>query len=584
MKNTVLLLLALVIFTFGCRKDVDTIETIVTTSPPIVYIKTSIRGKVLDESGNPLANARVRVANSETLSDGEGAFVFNEIEVNKAGNIVKVSVEGYFDGAAHSNFTSEGSSYVQVRMMKKSNPVSFDNTAGGTIQTTDGMELSITPGAVIYPNGNIYNGTVRAFTRWISPNDPALGDIMPGALQTRDEDGNLLALATYGMAAIELETPDGEPLQLDPDSQSELRMPIPSDLLPNAPEEIPLWYYDMEEEQWLNKGICTKEGNYYACQYISGSGYWNCDVSLPAICLSGQIFNADSTFACYMKVIVEDLTDNFIYWGYTDSVGYFCGSVPRAAFLRIYIVDHCDSTLYTADIGPYSTNFQLDDIHLDEVVESFVINITGTVMHCLTLDVPSGHVAVSYPGHLRIFPFEAGAYDINLGFKCTDFPELRIRAFSNSQAYSTEEQIHNVYSDIDLGQLLTCDTLSERDYFNLQVDGIDYWTAPTQYYYKPNTTTNWLVMEGLSAGGRFILDVRDYQGVGTYMSDVFFRVQNDTLAPAYPTFINTSSPYISLEIQGDDGDYIWGALAGTIPIPGGGNANISSEFKIMRKP
>ena len=584
MKKILFPIITLLMLMSSCRKDVDDVEVIITKPSPTVFIKTSIRGKVIDESGNPLANATVKVMEVQTLTDAEGKFLLKEVEVNKSGNIVKVQLEGYFEGAAHSNFSAEGSSYVQVKMMKKNNPSSFENAAGATIQTAGGMELSIAPGAVIYPNGAVYNGAVNAYTRWIRPDDPSLGDIMPGALQARDEDGNLLALVTYGMAAIALETPGGEPLELNPNSQSELRMPIPPDLLSNAPEEIPLWYFDMEEEQWLNKGTCKKEGSTYVCQYVNTTGYWNCDVALPAICLSGQIFNADSTFACYMKVIVEDLTDNFIYWGWTDSIGYFCGSVPQAAPLRIYIVDHCDSTLYTADIGPFSMDFQLEDIYLDEIVETFVINITGSVMHCITNDVPSGHVAVSYPGHLRIFPYEAGGYDITLGFKCTDFPEMKIRAFSNSQAFSTETQVHNVFSDIDLGQLFTCDTISDGDYFYLQVDGQDYWTAPTQYFYKPNTTTEWLVMEGLSAGGKFILDVRDYQGPGTYTSNVFFKVENDAPAPAYPSFIDTSSPDINLEIQGDDGDYIWGILTGTIPITGGGTADISADFRVLREP
>ncbi|HFA51176.1 MAG TPA: carboxypeptidase regulatory-like domain-containing protein [Bacteroidetes bacterium] len=568
---SILLFLAL----FSCRKEINEFTITDNEAPPVVLIKNSIRGKVVDEEGFPVSNAEVSVGSALLTTDGDGNFFFEQIEVKKSGAIVKAETDGFFSGSSHSNFNADGSSFVEIRLMKKGTPNTVESVDGGTFTSNGGMEITIPAGAITTKTGSAFTGAVQVYSRWLDPSSADVAGIMPGALTASDKDGNPLALATYGMVAMELEAENGLPLEVAPGSEVAVKMPIPSSLLANAPDEIPLWYFDLEEEQWLQSGTCTKVGSYYHCN-ITSTGYWNCDVAVPAICLSGQVFNSDSTFACYMKVVVEDLTDNFIYWGYTDSIGYFCGSVPQAALLRLSIIDHCDSVIYTADIGPYSQDFQLDDIYLDDVVQAFFVNITGTVMHCVTNDVPSGHVAIRYPGKIRIYPFEAGGFDIDLALKCVDFPELKIRAYSSSQQFATEVINHNDMSDIDLGLLQTCDTLS--DYFNLNVDGVDFWTSPTRYFFKNNTTTNWLVLEGLSGGGKFILDIRDYQGLGTYTANVFFKTENDVPLPDYP-LLNTSSPDIVLVITDDDGEYISGNISGT-----GGAGNISADFKIRRAP
>ncbi|MEO1261663.1 MAG: carboxypeptidase-like regulatory domain-containing protein [Bacteroidota bacterium] len=578
-KTHLLLLLSLLLFS-ACRKDVDDLVITTEEDPPIVLIRSSIRGKVIDEDGSPLGNVEVQVGNEMLLSDNDGNFKFEQVEVKKSGTIVKANANGFFSGSTHSYFTADGSSYVEIRLMKKGAPKIVQSNDGGTIITSDGLEITFPPKVITYENGSDYSGPIEVYSRWLDPTDPEVAGVMPGALIATDENGVPLALATYGMAVIELETPGGTKLEVSEGETLDLKMPIPADLQNDAPAEIPLWYFDLEEEEWLLSSKCQKDGSYYIGK-ITSTGFWNCDVALPAICLSGQVFSSDSSYACYLKVIVEDLTDNFIYWGYTDSVGFFCGAVPQAAPLRIYIKDLCDSIIYTADIGPFSQDFELDDIYLDETVQTFLLNITGSVMHCLSNDVPIGHVAISYPGKISIFPFQGGGYNIDLALKCVQFPNLNITAYSRSQPNSTITVNHNDTTDLDMGLLATCEDLD--DYFNLTVDGMNYWTAPTRYFLKNNTTSDWMVLEGLSGGGKFILDLRDYQGVGTYNSNVFFQTQNDFSGQFYP-LLNTASPDINLEITEDNGTFIIGNFSGTAPNGSGGTYDLIGDFKIKKAP
>ena len=95
------------------------------------------------------------------------------------------------------------------------------------------------------------NGPAEVYARWLDPTSPELGALMPGALMARDDDGRERVLATYGMAAFELKTPAGEDLVLKSGQFVEIEIPIPAELAGTAPTEIPLWYFDLEEERWL---------------------------------------------------------------------------------------------------------------------------------------------------------------------------------------------------------------------------------------------------------------------------------------------------------------------------------------------
>lgn len=564
----------------GCRKDVSEQLVIIEEAPPVVYIESAIRGKVVNEFDQPVQGALVKVENEYLISDTKGNFHFKKVEVKKSGTIISAAVDGYFTGVVHSGFTAEGSSFVQINLTSKGNPNQIQSESGGSFTTSDNLNVKIPANAFTYSSGLAYNGPVNVYSKWFDPTLSKTVKDMPGRLAITTENGELETLNSFGMFTIDFQTSNGDELLLKPETETEVSFEIPEELLNKAPDEIPIWYFDLEEEQWVINGYCNKDGNTYKCN-TSCSGTWSCSQPVPAICLSGQVFNSDSTYAPYLQVLVEDLTDNFLYWGFTDSIGYFCGAVPQAAPLLISIIDNCDNTVYSAEVGPYSDDFILTDIYLEEVVEQFFIDVTGTVSHCLTNDIPDGHVAISYPGQIRVFPFAGGGFDFSMALTCVEFPDIEVKVYSSSQKYASESINYSEFSAFDLGEQITCDTLS--DYFNLVVDGVEFWTAPTQFYFLENATTNWLVLEGMSGSGQFTLEVRDYSGPGSYSSDVFLKTTNETPAPLFPT-LNSSSPDISLDILEVDGLFIIGNIEGTANDNNGNTLFISGNFKIKRAP
>lgn len=582
MKKPLFYIFLILVFLSSCRDDINDIMRDVEEDDFVVFVQSTVRGQVVDESGLPLSNVSLQISGETTTSDADGNFHFDKVDVKKeGGDIVIARGDGFFEGVSHANFTAEGSSFLEVRLMEKGNPDRIDPSSEQVISKTNGLKITVPQNSIIDADGLVHEGTVQVFSRWIDPTDENVGGIMPGALTATDANGDEKVLATYGMLALDLESEFGEKLELKPGDELTVEMPIPSELEGDAPDEMPLWEYDLEEGKWLEKGVCKKLSSSYICN-IPNSGIWNCDVPLEAICLSAKVLNMDLTPASFLKVVVEDLTDNFIYWGYTDEEGFFCGSVPEAAPLLMTILDHCDNVLYTAEIGPFSMDTDLEDIILEDDVSEFQINVMGSMALCQNTGQAIGHLAVRYPGTLTIFPiYETESYDVDIALKCTDFPSIELTAYSTLEMSSTVTTTVNMDNDVDLGLQNTCEDLT--DYFGLVVDGVSYFTSPTQYYLRPNQTTDWLILEGLSAAGTFTMELRDYQGVGAYDVNAFFKTENGHLPPGFDV-LDAASPDISVNVTEDDGEFITGNYSGVALDELGNSRTISGDFIIKRGP
>ncbi len=578
MKNRFSIFIFLTLILVACQKDIDEVIVETDIEDPIVLVQTSLKGTVVDESGIGLANTLVQAGIASAVTDNKGNFDITSTEIKKDEGIVTAEIPGYFEGIAASNFTSNGSSFIEIVMIDKGEPFEINSEEESFLQTPD-IEIEFPAGKFVDENGNKFEGNVDAFSRYIDPSDESIGALMPGQLVSKSEDGEEEALSALSMMALDLVSENGEPLQLKEGEVAEVKMKIPDELLDRAPDEIILYIYDVEEQRWVKNGSCQKVGNYYNCT-ISSSGYYCCCVPLPSICLSAQIYNSDSTESCFVKVIIEDLTDNFIYYGFTNEEGFFCGSVPQAAPLKMTVKDHCDNVIYMEEIGPYSEDHHLGDIYLESTVEEYIINISGEVSNCDDVPFTAGHIAVTVPGKLTIFPLTESDINLNLALKCLAFPSLDIQIYSETEQGVTPLMSYTELGDIQLGPIQTCEVLD--DHFTIEIDGESFTIAPTQFYKKDNTTSNWYVFEGLSSNETFQLELRNYIGISTYVVNAFFDVNASPLS-SVPS-ITTSSPDITVNIIDDDGEYIEGDLNGTGYDNNNQQRMLNGTFRIKKAP
>ena len=300
MKKITLFSLILLVF-FACRKDSETSTTSTTTNdPPIINIDdfeeevipvtASLAGLVIDEAGNPVENASVKLGANAESTDDKGNFLFKQVEMNAAGTYVTVQKAGYYKGSARIFPKDNSQNYVTIKLMEIIPSGSFVSGTGGVISNPSGIKLDFPPNAIVDDNGDAYDGNVEVAARWIDPTADDLFEIMPGNLQGVNQFNEEVALGSFGMMAVELSGDAGESLNLGNDQKAELTFPIPDELLGNAPDEIPLWSFNETVGLWVQEGSAVLDGNTYVGQ-VSHFSFWNCDAPFPLVNISGRVVN-----------------------------------------------------------------------------------------------------------------------------------------------------------------------------------------------------------------------------------------------------------------------------------------------------
>jgi len=218
-------LFILIILTLSaCRNNVeDELTSVTMITPPIVTtvdfelevveVVATLYGEVFDESGSPVSNASVTLDGNNTTTDDRGRFVFNDITMNQLGTFVLINKNGFFTGSKRFFPDNSSINYVRIPLLDRTNIGNFLADAGATISSPEGISIDFPANSIIDGNGNLYQGTVEVAARWIDPTADNLEEIMPGSLQGlmpggAQEIGNELeevALASFGMMAVELE-------------------------------------------------------------------------------------------------------------------------------------------------------------------------------------------------------------------------------------------------------------------------------------------------------------------------------------------------------------------------------------------
>ena len=557
-KIVIILLLCTIAFT-SCREEMNTTEINENLPEPEIFVESSLIGRVIDEDGNQVPNVSVSINDEITNSNTNGNFEFQNIIVKKRAAMVSVESPGYFKGIAQSDFQSENTSFTEVVLHKKTGSKTVDVAQGGMVNFGD--ELSFDIGANVFRNedGILQSGIAELSSKYIDPSADSFAKEMPGELITKNDANEIEALIPYGMLVAEFNDTNGGELELENGVEANIK--IPEDLVDQAPDEIALYLYDLEKERWYLAGTCKKTSSgTYSCSIASG-GYYCCAVPQPSICIRGSVFNSDGSPASHIKVQLKNKDNRHVYFGYTNKDGFFCGSIPSNTELELCIIDHCDVVVYNETISAGDLNFSLNDIYLEDSVNEYLVRITGKVKGCDDLDLESGHLVVTYGSKRRFLKIVNGVVDEDIAFKCTEFPNLRIQAFSKTEQQRSIVFNANEFADeIIFETLTTCEDLD--DFFIVESEGETYWLAPTKVGPGNETPEPWTRLEALGFQVNFILKIKDYVGEGAYSENIRFLVSDENIPACYP-LLSTISPDFTLNILVDNNMYIEGNMSGT---------------------
>jgi Leucine-rich repeat (LRR) protein len=297
-------------------------------STPFAYELTQVTliGQAFDEHLRPVANARITVGNQTTQSDTAGRFQFAGLE-----NTPTILLRG--EKAGH--WTSQrrimpNGRETHVQLMLRSQPFEHELSAerGGTISRGP-FFLTLQPNGVLDANNQRYTGVVKIALNGGRPDDPNFGWMMPGGdFMAQDAQGRERILYSYGFLSAHLQTPDGQPLKLDPNIGAQLRFVMPHTMVSSAPDSLPLWHFDEAASIWKEEGLARREGAAYIGTVRHFSS-WNCDWAGPWCQLRGK------TVDCKGRPISSSplrLGQQIIT---SDSAGNYSGRVPATLLFDI---------------------------------------------------------------------------------------------------------------------------------------------------------------------------------------------------------------------------------------------------------
>jgi len=139
----------------------------------------------------------------------------------------------------------------------------IDAQAGGVVSTNDGGSVDIAGGSLVDASGNPYVGTARVSVTTFDPTTENGIRAFPGEFEGVRLDGTTVPFESYGYVDITVTGPGGEPLQLAPNTRSDIRVPIPPGLVAAAPAEVPLWFFDKNDGLWKEERMATNNGNHF---------------------------------------------------------------------------------------------------------------------------------------------------------------------------------------------------------------------------------------------------------------------------------------------------------------------------------
>ncbi|MEO1262304.1 MAG: carboxypeptidase-like regulatory domain-containing protein [Bacteroidota bacterium] len=528
MKKLGIFCLFFIIALSACRDNIDEVGTKeVPFEPPIVNwdpqtrpVNGSVTGFVVDEAGVPVIGAAARMGNLSTTTDEYGHFFFKDVELNALGTVVNIEKAGYFNGSRRFFAVANQTNRVKIEMIAKSFDYSFDASAGGEVQTTDGASIVFSPNSIKKADGTIYNGNVRVAAKWLDPSDIQTMDRMPGNLQGVNFESNEVALQTYGMMAVELESDAGEALNISENNTATLSMPVPVALQASAPAEIPLWSFNEEHGIWVEESVAALSGGVYTGE-VSHFSFWNCDYPGELVEFTATIVDESGGGLGNYRVTISVNTNGgnvSAGSGYSCPDGSIAGLIPANLELTITVYGICEQVIYEAIIGPFS-----DDVDLGAIeVGAGALNqttVSGELRDCDNELVDNGLVIFEFDGRTVFEYVTNGAFDITIG-TCDNSSDVAVTGVNMDDLLQSDPIIVPATGVHDVGVISACD-VDLQNFINITVDD---GSNPISATYAPATASSDSTFTGIFGTSFSFFDSNQPNGDVS----IFFRILGES--------------------------------------------------------
>ncbi|PCJ64151.1 MAG: hypothetical protein COA58_14295 [Bacteroidetes bacterium] len=421
-------------------------------------VKRDVVGQVLDENGQPMVGADVSIDKETKKTDNNGRFEFFNTDVYQNHVFVKVHSHGYLMGS-RSIVPTDGVNNVSIKMLPAKKFGTVNSSTGGEVRYEQ-VQIDFKSGFVL-ENGQVYTGKVIVNGNYINPLAKDIGDIMPGSLRAADENGETY-LKTFGMVGVELNTENGEKLQLAEGSSAILSLRVPEGMRADAPATIPLWHFDEEQGIWSQEGSADLIDGKYVGE-VSHFSFWNCDIRVPSVTAWGRLVNKNGTALCGVKIRMVSKNAG-IRMGFSDSKGVFGGLMPSGIELKLEVMNNNYEIIYKHVLPPL-TGTDIGDITVDM---NSTASVTGKIINC---------DGTPFNGLIQLNGNYIDVKNGALKYEAALFSSLNIAILSNDKSHRRYlAPIEVQTDDIDLGEISACDK-------STQAKWIESFLEVNQSYY-----------------------------------------------------------------------------------------------------
>ncbi len=461
------------LFVFGitlfvaCNKDEPTPTEnngTITIDPPLQSVLANVYGKVVDENDETVSDIEIVLGTRTANTDENGYFRFNSVPMNGYGQVITVDQTGYYKAIKMIETETDGNAYVEFKLMKKNLVKTVMSDQESEISVEGESKLMLPANAFQDSNGNAYTGEVNVYSTWMDPTSTNTMRVMPGDLRAVDGSSDIVQLATYGMLAVELESPTGEELNLADGSEAELTFDVPAELEDNAPETIPMWYFDEASGYWVEEGEATLVDGVYVGN-VTHFSFWNCDAPFPLVNMTGQIIDTRNIGLANMLVEITFPGSASVGTGWTDSDGFYYGKIPANEVLTIKIYDACGELIFEDQIGPYATDVTIQPIVVQDNTNNILFE--GTVADCDGNPVSNGYVLINGEGVGQSLFVEADGTFSGIVNVC-GLTEVSVKGVDLDNNLQSQPEVYPITTnEVQVGVISTCDELDQYFYFNI---------------------------------------------------------------------------------------------------------------------
>lgn len=463
----------------ACRKEKDELNLTNTNSnndPAAVFVNARLMGAVVSETGQPVSGATVKLGSHEQTSNSNGMFVFDNVMMNKNGAFVHMSHAGHWQASRKVYPHHNGTHQTQLVLMPKEYAGQINAASGGMVSSNGGFEVSFSEDAIADSEGNIYSGSVEVAARWLNPTADGTVKMMPGDLTGLNDSNEKVAIAHYGIAAVEL-TAGGQTLNLRVDHPALLKFPIPAELLGGAPNQIGLWRFDELNGVWQQEGHAELNGSHYEAS-VTHFSFWCIGEEFDTVELTGLITNDNDNPISGIPVNLIHPEFGFLGTVYTAANGVFSGQVPTGESLTLTVANQCNQTILAQEITPLSADTDLGTINITDG-ESATTLISGSLQNCDGEAVTTGIIYVCWSGGCQsILADNDGGFAQTFVHCGADDFEVLVIDYNSGQTVTFNE---DVAGSINTGVVVVCETELDT-YISLSFDNSErFYPFPIQF-------------------------------------------------------------------------------------------------------